>query len=377
MNFELTEERQMLQDGLRRYLSESVTHEGLAAATESEAGHDVGLWAGLAEMGVIGALFSEEDGGFGGAGFDLSLVFEETGRAGLVEPLLDVGVLSGGLIAALGNDTQRGLVDEIIGGAVQVAFAHGEPNSRYDLSRVEATTKSQGDGYVLNGRKAVVVGAPSAQMLIVSARTSGNAMDQDGISLFLVPAGQDGVEMRTYPLNGGGRAAEVTLTDVTVGSDALLGTEGQAFAALEDANARATCAIAAEALGLMETIKTLTTDYLSQRKQFGQPIGKFQVLQHRMADVLIEIEQARSSVINLAGNLNGDRVERERHVSATKNLIGRVARQVVEESIQMHGGIGMTQEYALSHFAKRLTMVDHRFGDTDFHLERFIRLSAA
>jgi alkylation response protein AidB-like acyl-CoA dehydrogenase len=377
MNFELTEERQMLQDGLRRYLSESVTHEGLAAATESEAGHDVGLWGGLAEMGVIGALFTEEDGGFGGAGFDLSLVFEETGRAGLVEPLLDVGVLSGGLIAALSNDTQRGLVDEIIGGAVQVAFAHGEPNSRYDLSRVETTAKAQGDGYVLNGRKAVVVGAPSAQMLIVSARTSGNAMDQDGISLFLVPAGQDGVAMRSYPLNGGGRAAEVTLTDVVVGTDALLGAEGKAFAALEDANARATCAIAAEALGLMETIKTLTTDYLSQRKQFGQPIGKFQVLQHRMADVLIEIEQARSAVINLAGNLDGDRVERERHVSATKNLIGRVARQVVEESIQMHGGIGMTQEYALSHFAKCLTMVDHRFGDTDFHLERFIRLSAA
>ena len=377
MKFELTEERQMLQDGLRRYLSDSVTHEGLAAATESEAGHDVPLWAGLAEMGVIGALFSEDNGGFGGAGFDLSLVFEETGRAGLVEPLLDVGVLSGGLIAALGNDTQRGLIDEIIGGALQVAYAHGEPNSRYDLSRVETTATAVGDGYVLNGRKAVVVGAPSAQMLIVSARTSGQALDQAGISLFLVPAGQDGVAMRSYPLNSGGRAAEVVLTDVTLGSDALLGGEGQAFEALEHANARATCAIAAEALGLMETIKTQTTEYLSQRKQFGQPIGKFQVLQHRMADVLIEIEQARSAVINLAGNLDAERAERERHVSATKNLIGRVARLVVEESIQMHGGIGMTQEYALSHLAKRLTMVDHRFGDTDFHLERFIRLSAA
>jgi alkylation response protein AidB-like acyl-CoA dehydrogenase len=377
MNFDLTEERQMLQDGLRRYLRETVTPELLAGATESEGGHSETLWNGLAEMGVIGALFSEEDGGFGGCGFDLSLVFEEMGRAGVFEPLLETGVLAGGLIADLGAEAQKALIEDIIAGTVKLALAHGEPGSRYDLERVQTTAKPGAGGYVLNGQKAVVLSAPSADHFVVSARTSGDVTDEDGISLFLVPAGAEGLTLRAYPMNGGGRAAEMTLENVTLPQDALLGTPGAAFPAIERAAARATAAVSAEALGLMESIRALTTSYLQTRQQFGRPIGKFQALQHRMADMLIEIEQARSAVINLAGHLDAGRAEREHHVSATKNLIGRVARLVVEESIQMHGGIGMTQEYELAHLAKRLTMADHKFGDTDYHLERFIRLSAA
>lgn len=377
MNFDLTEERQMLQDGLRRYLRETVTPELLAGATESDAGHSQTLWNGLAEMGVIGALFSEEDGGFGGCGFDLSLVFEEIGRAGVFEPLLETGVLAGGLIADLGTEAQKALIEGVIGGTVKLAFAHSEPGGRYDLERVGTTAKPGPDGYVLNGQKAVVLAAPSADHFVVSARTGGDAAEEDGISLFLVPAGAEGLSLRAYPMNGGGRAAEMTLESVMLPSDALLGTAGAAFPAIERAAARATAALSAEALGLMEAIRALTTSYLQTRQQFGRPIGKFQALQHRMADMLIEIEQARSAVINLAGHLDAGRAERERHVSATKNLIGRGARLVVEESIQMHGGIGMTQEYELAHLAKRLTMVDHKFGDTDYHLERFIRLSAA
>ncbi|WP_212523478.1 acyl-CoA dehydrogenase [Actibacterium sp. MT2.3-13A] len=377
MNFDLTEERQMLQDGLRRYLRDTVSPELLARATESEAGHSGALWAGLAEMGVIGALFPEEVGGFGGAGFDLALVFEEMGRAGAFEPLLETGVLAGGLIAEMGDDAQKALIEEIIAGAVQIAFAHAEPGSRYDLERVATSAEPGPEGYVLNGRKAVVAAAPSAQHFVVSARTGGAMADEDGISLFLVSAGVAGLSLRAYPVNGGGRAAEMTLENVALPRDALLGARGAAFPAIERAAARATAAVSAEALGLMEAIRALTTSYLRTRQQFGRPIGKFQALQHRMADMLIEIEQARSAVINLAGHLDAERTERERHVSATKNLIGRVARLVVEESIQMHGGIGMTQEYALAHLAKRLTMVDHRFGDADYHLERFIRLSAA
>ncbi|SDY46328.1 acyl-CoA dehydrogenase family protein [Citreimonas salinaria] len=374
MNFQLTEERQMLQDSLRRYLADSVSPEMLAQATTSAAGHSETLWKGLAEMGVIGALFPEDKGGFGGAGFDLSVVFEEVGRAGVFEPLAETGILAGGLLAELGGEAQADRVEAIIGGAI-IGFAHSEPGARYDLEHVETKAKKDSDGWRITGRKSLVTHAGVAEAFLVTARTGGETTETDGISAFLVPAGE-GVDIRDYPLNGGGRAAEVTL-DVTVPADALIGPEGGAYAAIERAAARATCALCAEALGLMETIRGLTVDYLKNRKQFGQPIGKFQALQHRMADMLVEIEQARSAVINLAGHVDADRTTRERHVSATKNLIGRAGRLVVEESIQMHGGIGMTEEYALGHLVKRLTMVDHRFGDADHHLERFIRLSAA
>ncbi|SFE62407.1 acyl-CoA dehydrogenase family protein [Roseivivax sediminis] len=371
MNFELTDERRMLSDSLRRYLGDTASHEATAKATEGETGFDPGLWSGLSEMGVIGALLPEDAGGFGGAGFDISVVFEEIGRAGAVVPLIESGVLAAGLLAEFGETEAA---EAAIAGTV-LTLAHAEPGSRYTLEHVETRAEQHDGGWRLSGRKSVVGFAAAAETLIVSARTGGEAADTDGISLFRVPAEAEGLTLRDYPMNGGGRAAEVALDGVP--AEALIGPEGGAFDALERAHARATCALSAEALGLMETIRALTVDYLRGRKQFGQPIGKFQALQHRMADVLIEIEQARSAVINLAGHLGADRAERERHVSATKNLIGRAGRLVAEEAIQMHGGIGMTQEYALGHFAKRLIMVDHRFGDADHHLERFIRLSAA
>lgn len=370
MNFDLTEERQMLQDSLRRFLSDQVTPETIASATQSAVGHSPDLWQGLTEMGILGAMFTEDQGGFGGTGFDIAVVFEELGRVGSIAPVLDSAVLAGSLIAALGSEAQ---IEALIGGEI-LSFAHGEPSSRYELSHVQTRAEKTGAGYRLTGHKAVVNHAPAASGLIVSARTSGDVTDVDGISLFLIPV--DKIERRDYPLNAGGRAAEVTL-DLEVSTEAMIGSEGSAFAAIELANARATAAICAEAVGLMEAIRALTVDYLRQRRQFGQPIGKFQALQHRMADVLIEIEQARSAVINLSGHLAADRATRELHVSAAKNLIGRAGRLVVEEAIQMHGGIGMTQEYALGHFVKRLTMIDHRFGDADYHLERFILLAAA
>ncbi|MFW2544930.1 acyl-CoA dehydrogenase family protein [Primorskyibacter sp. 2E107] len=365
MDFKLTEERQMLQDGLRRFLADSTDHEKIAATTDSDTGLDAALWEQLTEMGLPGAMFSEAQGGFGGAGFDIMVVAEELGRAGLPTPLIDSAILSGTILAA----TRPELTEALIAGRI-IACAHGEPTSRYDLSHVQTAAQKTADGWRINGNKSVVHSAPAADAFVVSARTAGNHDAEAGIALFLVPADQ--VQMRDYPLNGGGRAAELTL-DLTVPEDACLTEDG--FALLQTANARATAAQCAEALGLMETIKTLTVEYLQQRKQFGQPIGKFQALQHRMADVLIEIEQARSSVINLCGHLDGP--DSALHVSATKNLIGRTARLVAEESIQMHGGIGMTMEYALGHFAKRLSMVDHRFGDTDYHLERFIHLAQA
>lgn len=375
VDFALTEERQMLQDTLRRYLADRYSTETLNGILQEDEGYSRAVWSELAELGVIGALFGESEGGFGGAGFDLAVVFEEFGRAGVVEPFLDTAVLAGGLIADLGSDGQKAIVEEVIAGSAQLAFAHGEPDSRYELSRVSAKAEMRGDAFVLNGRKAVVGNGGNAQTLVVSARSGGDVADEAGISLFLVPADTPGLSRRAYPVMGGGTAAEIVLRDVEVPSNAALGAIGEAFPAIERRAAYAIAALCAEALGAMESAKDLTVDYLRTRKQFGRPLGKFQALQHRMADMLVEIEQARSAVINAAGHLDRDRATRERQVSAAKNLIGRVGRLVAEETIQMHGGIGMTQEYGLAHLAKRMVMVDHRFGDTDHHLERFIALA--
>ncbi len=377
MNFELTEERQMLQDSLRRFLRDRYDTATRNKILESDSGLSEAIWSELAELGVIGALFTEEQGGFGGKGFDITTVFEELGRAGVVEPFMETAVLAGGLIADLGNEEQQGHVEEIISGALQLAFAHGEPTSRYDLFRVSTTATVKSDAVVLSGRKAVVLNAEAADMLVVSARESGDVADEDGISLFLVPKDAKGLTVQGYALLAGGRAAEVTLDDVTLPASARLGAAGKAAHAIEARIAAANVAQVSETLGAMETATRLTKDYLGTRKQFGRPIGTFQALAHRMSDMLIEMEQARSAVINAAGNLESDRKVREKHVSAAKNLMGRTGRLIAEDSIQMHGGIAMTQEYELAHIAKRIVMADHRFGDTDHHLERFIAFSAA
>ncbi len=375
MDFNLTEERQMLQDSLRRYLTDRYDTNVRNEILDSETGMSDRIWAELAELGVIGALFTEEQGGFGGKGFDIAVVFEELGRAGVVEPLLDTAILGGGLLARLGDDDQRALVEEVIGGSLHLALAHGEPAARFDLSRVETTAKADGEAILLNGRKAVVVNAEAAGYLIVSARESGGAFDRDGISLFLVPADAQGVTLRGYPMMSGGRAAEVTLDNVSVSSSARLGASGKGYSALEDVIGAANVALAAETMGAMQSATELTRDYLMTRKQFGRPIGTFQALAHRFSDLLIELEQARSAVINAAGHLESS--DRDRQIAAARNLISRVGRLVAEESIQMHGGIAMTQEYELAHIAKRIVMADHRFGDADYHLERFIELGAA
>lgn len=372
MNFELTDERQMLQDTLRRFLRDRYDVKTRNAILDSEAGMSAEIWAQMAELGVLGALFTEADGGFGGAGFDIAVVFEELGRAGVVEPILETCVLGGGLIAALGNESQKALLEPVIGGEKRLTLAHTEPRSRYDLAWVETTAQAAGAAIKLTGQKAVVQGAPQADFVIISARESGETGSNRGISLFFVPTSE--LDLRPYPLMGGGMASEITL-DMEVSEEARLGAPGEAFAALENVWAKAIVAQTAETLGAMETATKLTIDYLQTRTQFGRPIGTFQALQHRLADMLIELEQARAAVIGAAGYLEADPALRDRYCSAAKNLTGRIGRLIAEEAIQMHGGIAMTQEFELAHIAKRITMADHRFGDTDHHLERFIAVS--
>jgi alkylation response protein AidB-like acyl-CoA dehydrogenase len=378
VNFDLTDERKMLRDSLRRFLQAHYSSAVISELGDTEHGFSDDIWRGLADLGVVGALFSEAHGGYGGNGFDIALVFEELGRVGALDPLLDSAILGGGLLAVLAADQQQPTLDAIIEGSVHVSLAHSEPGSRYELSRVQTTAKREGENFVINGQKAVVVNAAAAQYLIVSARTSGKAADVNGISLFLLPRTIQGLELRSYSISSGGRAAEIMLDNLLVSESCMLGAEGCAFDALERVQASATLAICAEAVGLMESISQLTINYLKVRQQFGQALGKFQVLQHRMADMLIEIEQAKSALINLAGHLEStDSRTREKHVSATKNLIGITAKLVTEESIQLHGGIGITMEYELAHLVRRLVMMDHRFGDCNYHLERFIELAVA
>ena len=345
MRFTLTEERQMLKDMLGRYLADRPTDP----------------WSGLVELGVMGALFDEAEGGFGGAGSDLAIVFEEVGRADCTLPLIDGVLLPGLLMAAAGRD-----IVSLINGKERLAFAHGELAARYDLNWVETRV----DGDRITGEKSVVVGAEGADCLIVSARHAGAIDAEDGIGLWLVRPDARGLIIRGYDMAAGGRAAEVTLAD-TPGEPLLT----EAFGAIADAVAGATLAQMAETLGAMETAVAMTRDYLGTREQFGRPIGSFQALAHRLVDVMVELEQARSAVILAAGHLDAEPQERDRYIAAAKNIIGRSGRLIAEEAVQMHGGIGMTKEYALGRFAKRIIMADHRFGDTDHHLEQFIDLS--
>ncbi|MBA4114224.1 MAG: pimeloyl-CoA dehydrogenase small subunit [Verminephrobacter sp.] len=374
MNFEHTEDRRMLADSLNRFVSEQVGIETRNRIAYGNTGMDTALWAQFAELGAIGALFPEGDGGFGGAGFDIAVVFEALGRGLVVEPFLGALVV-GRALGAAGTAAQKEHIARLIDGSTVAALAHDEPGSHYALSRAETRAVRNGDGWLLTGQKAVVVQGDNAQLLLVSARISGALDSEDGISLFLVPGDAARLVRRGYGRVDGGRAAELTLTNVQVGPEALLGAEGQGFATLELAVGYGILAVCAEALGAMEVAKKNTLEYLQTRKQFGVPIGSFQALQHRMADLLLEVEQARSAVINAAAAIDSnDRTERERALSAAKVSIGRIGALVAEESIQLHGGIGMTWELPLSHYAKRLVMVDHQFGDEDHHLARFIAL---
>lgn len=373
MDFNHTEERQMLADMAGRFVREQYPIETRHEVAKSDDGFSRETWAQMAELGIIGALFAEDAGGFGGSGFDIAVVFEEFGKGLVVEPFL--ANLLAGTVLNQGNDSQKSQVESVIGGETLLAFAHGEPASRYDLAHVETTAEKSGDGWILNGNKAVAISGDSADQLVVSARTSGEKNDGDGICLFLVDVKTSGVNRRSYPTVDGYRAADIALTDVALSADALIGTEGQGLSIINEAVAKGTLAVCAEALGAIDVAIDMTLDYLKTRKQFGVPIGKFQALQHRMADMMTEREQIRSAVINAAGHLESD--ERDWHISALKNLVGRSGRMIAEEAIQMHGGIAMTWEYAVGHYAKRIVMIDHLFGDVDHHLERIIKLGRA
>ncbi|MDD2546991.1 MAG: acyl-CoA dehydrogenase family protein [Burkholderiaceae bacterium] len=373
MHFEHTEDRRMLADTLNRFIAEQYGFDLRTKVAYGDTGFSPEIWSRLAEMGAIGALFPEADGGFGGSGFDVAVVFEALGRGLVVEPFLGA-LLVGRALGAVGTPAQKARIADLIDGSIVAALAHDEPDTHYELARVATRAVRSGEGWTLTGAKAVVVQGEKADLLLVSARTSGEIDSEAGISLFLVPADAAGLRRRGAPRIDGGRVAELSLDHVQLPADALLGAEGQGFATLELAVGWGLLALCAESLGAMDVAKNSTLEYLRTRKQFGVVIGSFQALQHRMAEVLLEIEQTRSAVINAAAAIEAERRTRERALSAAKVTVGRIGTLVAEESIQMHGGIGVTWELPLAHYAKRLVMIDHQLGDEDHHLARFAAL---
>lgn len=369
MDFNLSDERQMLRDTAERFLREQYPLEKRHEFARSPLGFSRAMWEEFAELGLIGALIPPEAGGFGGTGEDIALIFEALGRGLVVEPFLASGVLGAWPLVEAGD---AATLAEVIEGQRILSLAHAEPDGRYSLTHVRTRAEQTGGEWHLSGAKALVPNGCAADTLVVSARIAGGADDEAGLGLFRVDPRQQGVANRSYGTIDGGTAAEITFGDVTAEP---VGTPGEAYPVIERAIGRGVLALSAEALGAMEVAKDLTLDYLRSRVQFGQPIGANQALQHRMVDMLLEIEQLRSAVMLAASTLEADRATRERHLSAAKHLAGRVGRQVAEEAIQMHGGIGMTWEAAVPHYAKRIVMIDHQLGDTDHHLERFLRFS--
>jgi len=378
MDFELSDEQNMLKDSVERFVKDNYSAEARAKLADTELGFSRDHWKTMAELGWLGMPFPEEVGGFGGTAVETAIMMENMGNGLVLEPFLSTVILGGGLVAEAGSEAQiEAIIPEVIEGNMMLAFAYAEPQSRFDLNDVETTATKSGDGYVLNGHKAVVYHGTTADKIIVSARTSGDSRDEDGISLFLVDNNSDGVSRRDYRTIDGQRAADIEFENVKVGADALLGKEGGAFPVIEKIVDRAIAALCAEAVGAMQAANNITNEYLKERKQFGTPIGKFQVLQHRMVDMYMEAEQSKSMSDMVAMKLDlDDETERRKAVAAAKAQIGQAAKFVGQQSIQLHGGMGMTDEYSIGHYFKRLTTIEMLFGNTDHHFKKYAALSS-
>jgi pimeloyl-CoA dehydrogenase small subunit len=376
MDFALTDEQRLLKDSIERLLADRYGFDERQRYMKEPAGFSRDMWRSYAELGLLGLPFEERHGGIGGGPVETMIVMEAFGRALALEPFPATVVLGGGFLRLGANEaTRAALVPKIADGNLLMAFAHAERQSRYDLADVATTARRDGAGYVLDGAKSLVIHGDCADELIVSARLSGERRDRDGIGLFLVDVDTAGVARRAYPTVDGLRAADVTLTGVRVAADAVVGEPGKAFALISQVTDGAIAALTAEAVGAMAAMHEITVDYLKTRKQFGVPIGTFQVLQHRAAEMLIAVEQARSMAF-LATMMadESDAHERRKAMAAAKVQVGRSGRFVGQQAIQLHGGIGMTMEYKVGHYFKRLTVIDTLFGDADHHLAELARL---
>ena len=376
MDFTLSSEQKMLQDTVARLARDHYSFEAREGYYRSEAGMSPAFWSQLAELGLCSVPIAQCHGGFGGSGVDNWLIMTELGRNLCLEPFLQSQIHAAGLLQQLGDADQQGQwLPQVAEGSLQLAVALEEPQSHYQLHDVQTRARAVEGGWRLSGRKVAVVGGASAGLILVSARSAGDALDESGVSLFLLEPQAAGLERRDYPCIDGPRASDLILNDVFVAEGALLGQAGEALPALRYQQGRAIAGQCAEAVGGMQEAFRLTLDYLKTRKQFGAPIGKFQVLQHRMADMRGELEMATSMAILAACVADqADSDERSRQLAAAKFVVVRAARFIAEQAIQLHGGIGMTWEYNLAHHAKRLVMLSHQLGDDDHHLQAYAAL---
>ena len=370
MDFNYTEEQTMLRDSVSRYLSDTYGFEQRMHVVNGEAGWSPAVWKAFAEeLGILGAPFSEAHGGLGGGAIENMIVMEEIGRALVIEPYLSTVVIAGGLLKRAGGALADAVIPQIIAGECVIAFAYAEPQGRYNLADLRTTAKADGDGFVLNGHKSVVRDAPFATHFLITCRTAGGQRDRDGVSAVLLPATTPGITRRDYPTVDGGRASEVYFENVRFGADAFIGHNGSSLEAIEAVADEATAALCAEASGVTRKLHEGTLDYSKQRKQFGRAIGEFQVLQHRMVDMFMEVEQAVS--MTLMATLRLDEPDRAKHVSAAKAKIGTACKFVGQSAVQIHGGIGISNELAIGHYFKRATMIEGQFGSVDYHLQRY------
>ncbi len=378
MDFEPSEEQRQLSDSLRRFIERDYAFEARRGIVASATGYSEAAWAALADLGVLALAVPEAHGGFGGGATDMMGVMEAIGEALVVEPVLETAGLGARFVALGGSESLKAAVlPALAEGRVKVAFAHVEEGSRFDLARVGTRARGTDGAYRITGTKRVVVHGPCADRLVVSARTSGSPGERAGLSLFLVDAKAPGVTMKACRTLDGLRAADIAFDEVEVDAGARLGGEGEGLALAEEAVDFATALLCAEAVGAMRYANAATLEYLKARRQFGVPIGSFQALQHRMVDMAITLEQARSMASLACAKVDAERdpAARARFVSAAKVRVAEACRHVSQEAIQLHGGMGMSEELQVSHTFRRLTVIAQQYGDADHHLERFARLS--
>ena len=376
MDFDLSEEQRLLKESVDGLLNDSYDFESRKKYRAEQGGWSRAVWGKLAEQGLLGLPFSEDDGGFGAGAVETMIVMEALGKALLLEPYLATVVIGGGFLRRGASAEQKAAhIPGIIDGSKTFAFAQLEKNSRYDLQDVSTTAKKKGDGWVIDGEKFVVLNGENADTFVVTARTKGGQRDAGGIGVFLVPGNAKGVAKKGYPTQDGLHAADVTFTGVEVGADAAIGDPENGLALIERVVDDARIAMCAEAVGAMDESLKTTVEYLKTRTQFGVPIGSFQTLQHRAADMFVAVEQARSmSMFATMASEFDDPKERAKAIAAAKVQIGKSMKYVGQQAIQLHGGIGMTMEYKVGHYFKRATMIDTMFGDADYHLGALARM---
>ena len=375
MNFELSEEQKMIQQSVERFVQENYDLTNRVKISSEDPGYSQDYWTAMAELGWLGLAFSEEDGGFGGNQIDTLVLMEQFGKGLVLEPFLANIVLGGGAIKRGGTPAiKESVLPNLIEGNLQVTLAYAEEQSRFDIEDVATAAREDGNNFIINGKKSMVLNAESADKIVVVARTNGSQVDEDGISLFLVDATSAGIERENFPTVDGLRASEITFTDVEVSSDNLIGEIDKGFSILQAVVNDAILALSAEAVGAMEVLYKDTVEYTQQREQFDHPLSDFQVLQHRMVDMFMEYEQCKSLLLRATMETVQDPILAQRTVHALKHLIGKSGIFVGESAVQLHGGMGVTEELRIGHFFKRLLVIDSQFGNSDFHLDKFTSL---